>query len=457
VDHENSRSGSIYRKNFWLVAGNGVLSTGAFSLFDPTLVLTAFIVQVGGSEQLIGFAGAVMPLAFSWPQLFVANLIQPKPRKMFVYRWGMVARLSAFVLLAVMMWTMRTDLPTWFPYALLGLLFIHWSFTGISNVAWIDIIAKVITPRDRPLVFAWRQSGGQAMALLAGFVISWALSTRSGLVFPNNYLFLLVLMTIILTVGLAMFAVIDEPVDPASVGERRPWLEYFRSGPRIVREDADYRRLLISFFAFAVALAGTPFLVPFLIRRIGMSDAVVGPLMIITSVVTVFGTMYYGWLGNRSGNRAVIVLASRLVLFSPGFALAAALLPEIRVWSWDLRFILIAFALVLSRVAGFAMGVGRQNYLLDIAPADRRPTYTSFWQAFALVTTVLPIFTGMLVQSIGYVAVFGVCGLFGLLSLATAHRLREPRHEWDRLGNEPRAGSYTSTPDKREDVGEATR
>jgi len=429
-----------YRRNFWLVAGNGILSTGAFALFDPVLVLTAFIVQTDGSPLLIGLAGAVAPLGFSWPQLFVANIIQPKPRKLYVYRWGVLGRMASFALLGIMMWTMRAGLPWWFPHAMLGLMFIHWSFTGMSGVAWIDIIGKTILPRERPTVFAWRQSGGQAMALASGFVISWVLSSRSGLVFPVNYLFLLSLMTVILFIGLAMFAVVDEPVDPNAVGERRPWGEYFRTGPRIVRTDANYRRLLASFLAFAVAAAGTPFLVPFLIQRMGMTDAVVGPLMVTTAVATVAMTMFYGWLGKRSGNRAVVVLATRLVAFSPAMAVGAAMLPETRLGGVDVRFVLIALSLVFARVAGHAMAVGRNNYLLDIAPPDQRPTYTSFWQAFAFITTFVPIMAGAVVAGLGYTTVFALCTAFGIASFLISLKLIEPRLEWDRTGREPSVG-----------------
>ena len=427
MNDDNASERSEARRNFWLVVGNGIISNGAFALFDPSLVIAAFIVQTGGSDILIGFAATMSPLGFSWPQVFVANLVQPMPRKLSVYRWGMVFRIGTLALLCALMWAFRQNLPPWFPYALVGIMFVHWSFTGISSVPWFEVLSKIVTPENRPVVFAWRQSGGQLMAVGAGAVIGWALSERSGLQFPDGYLLLLVLLTVLLTIALGMFAVVREPVDPEAIGERRPWGEYFRLGPRIVREDANYRRLLVGNLSFAVGLAGTPFMVPFLIRRIGMSDSVVGPLMMMTSAVTVVLTLYYGWLGRRRGNRAVIVLAAWLGVVSPALAFVAGVAPPMTVLSLDVRFVVIAAALMFSRVSMFAMSVGRNNYLLDIAPTAERPTYVGFWMTAALVTTFVPMVAGVVVEALGYTAVFGICAALAVVSLATLVRLAEPR------------------------------
>ncbi len=415
------------RRNFQLTVWNGILSVGAFALFDATLVVAAFIVQTGGSDILVGLAGTVAPLGFSWPQLFVANMIQARPRKLFVYQWGALFRIGTLLVLAGLMWVYRGGVPAWFPYVLVGLLFAHWSFTGITAVPWFEVVSKIIAPRDRPVVFAWRHSGGQLLALGGGFVVTWALSRQSGLEFPVNYMFLLLLMTLLLAVALAMFAIVREPYDPESVGERRPWGEYFRVGPRILRRDGNYRRLLIGNLGFATSLAATPFLVPFLIRRIGMDASVVGPLMVVTSLVTVLMTIYYGWLGRTKGNRAVVVLAGRLGAFSPALALCAGLAPEIRLAGFDVRFLLIVVALVFSRVAMFAMSVGRNNYLLDIAPPAERPTYVGFWMTAALVTTVLPMLAGVVADTLGYLPVFAACVAGGAVALVTFNRLAEPR------------------------------
>ena len=418
-----------YRRNFILIALNGIISSGAYALFDPVMVLTAFIVKTNGSEILVGLAGTLPPLAVSWPQIFVANLIQSKPRKLYVYRWAVVGRILTYVALAILMWHYRGGLPPWFSYAFLGIIFVHWSITGIAQVPVMDTIGKAVRPEDRPVVFAWRNSGGMGLTLLSGLVVAWALSDQSGLTFPNDYLLLLIMMTIGISVGLACFALVNEPVEEGAVSPRLPWREYFRNGPELLRNDANYRWLLIGFFAFAVSLSTMPFLVPFLIRRVGMGAEVAGPLMILSALGSMGLTAYFGWLGRKRGNKQAVLVSTWLGIFVPGLSLAAALLDGGSVLGVDIRFILVGIAVVLARLSTSGMNMGKTNFLLDIAPPAQRATYIAFWTVFVTVTALIPLGVGALIESFGYEAVFAIASLFGFIALLSFRNLVDPREK----------------------------
>tara|TARA_B100000700_G_scaffold279377_1_gene328252 strand:- start:108 stop:317 length:210 start_codon:yes stop_codon:yes gene_type:complete len=63
-------------------------------------------------------------------------------------------------------------------------------------------------------------------------------------------------------------------------------------------------------------------------------------------------------------------------------------------------------------------------YLLDIAPEDRRPTYTSFMNAAMLPQGLLPVLGGWLVALISYQNIFMVSLAFVLVAVWMARKLR---------------------------------
>jgi len=413
----------VERRSFVLIAINGIMTAGPSMLFDPNTVMAAFIITLTGSKTLVGVVSAMTMIGWVWPQLFVANWIEPKPKKMFVYQVGAVLRVSTLTIACLLIWFMRDSLAPWFVYAFIGIFFVYWSVGGFSAVAWYEVLSKAVASHRRPAVFAWRQTGAGFVALLAGFIVTWALSDRSGLAFPVNYFFLLALMTGLMAIGIAAFTMVHEPYDYETATRRRPWKQYFRMGPRFLRDDANYRRLVLGQITFAFGVMATPFLVPFVITEVRAAESVIGALMALAAITDLFMNIYWGHLGTRKGNRAVLVQASRVALVSPFVALAALFVEPVSVVGIDIRIVLVAVALVLSRVAGSGIGVGRMNYLLDIAPVGVRPSYIGFMNTFSVFSMGIPIIAGTVIDTMGYLPVFGTASLFGIVTIFITLRL----------------------------------
>jgi hypothetical protein len=97
--------------------------------------------------------------------------------------------------------------------------------------------------------------------MLSGALISWILSDRSGLSFPNNYAILFILSGVGTGLSIAAFARIREPVQQKQ-GKTRPIGEYLQVGLGLLRDDLNYRRLCILQFLWAFSMMATPFYVP---------------------------------------------------------------------------------------------------------------------------------------------------------------------------------------------------
>ena len=99
--------------------------------------------------------------------------------------------------------------------------------------------------------------------MLAGAIISWVLSDRSGFVFPDNYAILFVLSGIGTGLSVVAFSRIREPIQQQKRGKTLPMGEYLKVGLGMLRDDLNYRRLCILQFLWAFSMMATPFFVPF--------------------------------------------------------------------------------------------------------------------------------------------------------------------------------------------------
>ena len=92
-------------------------------------------------------------------------------------------------------------------------------------------------------------------------------------------------------------------------------------------------------------------------------------------------------------------------------------------YPFDLRIGYYALTFVFSGFASSGMFTGRMTYILDIAPEDRRPTYTSFMNAFMLPQGILPVIGGALVALVSYQNMFLVALAFVPISIILARKL----------------------------------
>ena len=168
------------RRNFRLIVVNGIMTGGPSMLFDPNTIMAAFITQLTGSQTLVGLVSGVMMIGWVWPQLFVANWIEPKPTKLFVYRIGAVLRFTMLSLMCGLMWMYRHDMPPWFAYGFIGLFFLYWSAGGYSGVGWYEVLSKTIPAQRRPSVFAWRQTGADTGIMMIKDLGGASRASRAG-------------------------------------------------------------------------------------------------------------------------------------------------------------------------------------------------------------------------------------------------------------------------------------
>jgi len=411
---------------------NGGLMMSAMTFVSSDLVLPAFVHNLSTSSVMVGLASALMRVGWAWPQVFISRVVEPLPRKMPVFIVAGTVRTLLWIVAGMMTIWLGADRPITLLVAFMVIYGLATSCMGITNVPWMDIIGKSVPASDRARMFAVRRLAGGGVAMGAGALISWVLSDRSGLAFPDNYAILFILSGIGTGLSVLAFSRIHEPIQQKR-GKTLPMGEYLKVGLELLRDDLNYRRLCILQFLWAFSMMGTPFLVPFALTDLGMDESVVGLFVAIMQFSSIFSNVLWAWVGQKKGNHALLSIGTWFLAFSLLIPLTIQLIPpvEVDLFGWagsegafDLRVAYYSLTFVFSGFAMSGMFTGRMTYVLDIAPEDQRPTYTSFMNAAMLPQGMLPVLGGWLVALISYQNMFIVSLSFVPVAVWMARKLK---------------------------------
>lgn len=427
------RSQKETRRNSWLLVINGGLVMMAYTFISADLVMPAFVQTLTTSSILVGMAGALMRMGWAWPQVFISRIIEPKPRKMPLLIWAGMARSVMWILVGVMTIFFGGLNPAFFLFLFMVFYALGTSLMGVMNVPWMDLMGKAIPASDRAKVFALRRFSGGVMSMLAGILISYILSLQS-LSFPNNYAVLFMLSGLGTALAVLTFGRIREPIEKRTRAQLS-LKNYMLSGLSLMKDDVNFRRLCLVQFLWGFSMMGGPFYVPYAISGLGIGVVYIGFYVTAMQFSSVFSNVAWAWIGRYKGNQALFLYGTCLLALSILVPICVVYVPDRTFWFWgtevDLRVVVYAFTFIFSGAAQSGMYSGRMTYVLDIAPADRRPTYTSFMNMFMFPQGLLPMLAGVLVAWISYQNLFRISLLFIPFAAIIAYRLKPVIHRED--------------------------
>lgn len=185
-------------------------------------------------------------------------------------------------------------------------------------------------------------------------------------------------------------------------------------------------------FLWGFSMMGGPFYVPYAISGLGIGAVYIGFYVIAMQFSAVFSNVAWAWVGRYKGNQALFLYGTCLLALSILVPICIVYVPDHTIWFWgsevNLRVVVYAFTFIFSGAAQSGMYSGRMTYVLDIAPADRRPTYTSFMNMFMFPQGLLPLLAGVLVAWISYQNLFRISLLFIPFAAMLAYQLKPVIH-----------------------------
>jgi MFS family permease len=385
-----------YRWNYTVMLVGHALFGVAFTFVNPDSVLPAFVGQLTASAPLIGLAGSTFRGGWMLPQLAIARLINHKPRKKPYLLIGMSGRLTFWVV-ALMLWIGLAR----YPVAMLALSFACFTLfailDGASGLAWFDILAGVIPPRQRGRLLGIAQAASGQVGIGGGRLISLILDRRP---FPTSYAMIFTLASVLLGAAAIPLFLIREPPPQASNPAAKEegagnWL-------RPLFAHAAFRRLMICRLLVGMIVLATPFYVKHAGEVLGLPESVVGDFVIAQTIAGVIASLVLGTVCERWGSHVVIRIAVAAATLGPLFALVAHLVGG----AWLTQ--AYPFVYVTLGVINSAWIMGFFNYLLEIAPEDMRPVYVGLSNTVIGSMALVPILGGWLLEATSYIVLFGL-------------------------------------------------
>ncbi len=395
---------------------NGVLFNIGVAFVDPGTVLPVFIATVSKSDVAVGLVSAIASGGWSLPQLLGARYIQHQPLKRPMYVLTTCLRIAAWVIVLPITYFLAGPLPA---LALAGFILCYAldAFSGgMAGPAFLDIVAKTVSPNRLGAFFANRVFWGGVGAIGAGMLVRVILSDR-GPSFPANYTLLFALALAMFVPGWIAFMRIKEP--PGKAAEAQSLREFLRGAPAIIRQNREYRLLLIGRMLLGAMVLAFPFYIIYCRRELGVPDSAVGTYLSIQMAGAVVSNPLWALLSDRRGPRALIIATTVAAVIYSAISLAATFIPH-SPWLGRAAFGAVFFLLSASGSGGW---IGCTNYLLAIAPEEQRPIYIGVQNTFFAITMFLPMLGGAVLRFGSFHLLFGIATAFAVAGMVVVLKL----------------------------------
>jgi MFS family permease len=417
VEQFEADSERFYRRNFGAGLVHGVFFQASAAFGSIHTVLPAFVATLTGSTVAVGLMAAVQGVGEIVPQLFTAYLIEDWQRKKPVLLAVITIRWISWLLLAYLTLNYAATHPELVLGVLLLLFGVFSLAGGVGMVAYADVFSKAIPALRRGRFVALRQLVGYLLAIGAGYVVKVILDDPVRFPYPANYALIFLLSAAALLIAFSGFAAIREPVYPvkrasASLGH------LLRRAVVLARQNANFRRLLGAQALTVTVMALAPFYVVYAQSDAGVDVGMVGIYLSAQMAGAALSNLLWGWLGDRHGNRTVIIGTAITGGMAPLLALLAPLtLPSL--------FVLV-FAFLGATMSGLRLGYS--NFILEMAPVEMRPTCVALQSTLLAPVAVLPLVVGILIEAWSYPVLLASGVLFMAVAAWLGYRLLDPRY-----------------------------
>ena len=237
--------------------------------------------------------------------------------------------------------------------------------------------------------------------------------------------------TLFLIISVSVFAAVPEPA-AKSRRERGAFRDHLKRGLATLGEDRNYRLLIATRIMLAATMIGQVVFIPYALKGLALPESIVGVLMIMAACFALPSNFLWSHLSDHYGNRRLLLVAVNICLAAPVCAIASSYAPgwrpvDLLPDSYDLRALLFILAFIMGAIGARGCFMGTTNYLLEIAPEDRRPSYMAFMRVLQAPTLLMPLVGGTIAEWVSFQATFILACAAGLGTLLLIVRLDEPR------------------------------
>lgn len=413
------------RRNF-LAFGLYSIAFNVGWLFKTESIIIASFVRILGASNLVqGLFPMVNQLGSTIPQLLMANWVEHLSHK----KRLMLATFFLYFVLWFAMFLVLSFVPFEHKSVILGIfLAINTIFAfnlGCNSVVGSIIFGKVVPYNIRGKLMTFTGLAGGAAAIGCTFLIVRPIleTGNTNPLAPYAILFLLCSL-LFLAAWFALLFIKEPPL--AGPKHRRNLLAFTRHSLRLVVHDRNFILLFLIGALVSISFGVLQFYTVYAKSQLQIANSMLAWYLVFQVGLTPLGSVFYGLLADRYGNRLAIRIGSAIFALTPAMAMLVGSWPGLtqRAWLYSIVYALIGFNLPVQQIL--------TNYLLEITPLELHPNYLGVYNALRSITLVFPPAIGLLMDSFSFDKVFLGLAAFLALGVVLAYLLVEPRHLADK-------------------------
>lgn len=401
-----------YRWNFAV----NMVDVSAFwlglSFISAATIVPLYISKLTDSAFAIGLIAIIARGSWFLPQIFTSNFVERLPRKK-----AMIVNLGFFAeRVPVWVIVLSPVVALWDPTLAVLVFFIGFAWhgfgAGVVATSWQDLIARCF-PVERRGRFMGTSFFMGSLTGAIGAALSVVL--LASLPFPNNFFYSFLVAATAITISWIFLAMTREPVEPVTA-PRKSTRQFWDDLPKIVRQDDNYRRFLVSRLLLALSGMGIGFVTVAAVKRWAVADGTVGGYTTTFLLGQMTGNLVLGILADRVGHKRSLeagalagFLAFSLAWLAPGAE----------------YYFVVFFLLGVAEGALIVSGI---LVVMEFSPPDKRPTYAGLTNTSVGVVSIVGPLIGAWLALSGYNWLFAISAVASLLALVLLHWwVQEPR------------------------------
>lgn len=376
-------------------------------------ILPLFVASMTDSALLIGLVPAIHSVGWQLPQLFTASRVSRlRSYKRTVVLTTIHERVPflGFAIVALLLPVIGLQAGLIITFTLLAWQGLGGGFTANP---WTSMISKIIPPETRGTFFGFQAAIANLFisgsAVIAGYLLDYLDS-------PVDFAVCFFIASIFFTLSWFALALTREPEDTEKVIPEVK-TNFWDDSKKILSRDKNFNWFLSTRFLSQFATMGFSFYIIYALRRFNMDSITAGFLTATLTIAQTVANASMGWIGDRIGHRAMLILGAVAALFS---AILAWLAPSI-IWFYPI-FLLAGIANVSIWTIGMTMTV-------DFGTEAERPLYIGLSQTLTAPATIIaPLLGGWIVDSAGFVPTFSISIVLSIVMiLILVFIVKDPR------------------------------
>lgn len=353
----------------------------AITIAEPSTILPLMVHHFSDSAIIVGIFASLLRGGAIVVQLYAAfhaqayKKVLPYLKKVFIFRF------ASWFFIGLSIFIIGDDNKTSTLF-LIGLGLFGFSFAaGFGAIYFKELQAKLFSRKYRGKTMANRNIASSIASIISGGVTGYVLSQFQA---PLNYAYLFMVSSFFMLIGFMAFVSMDEPEKKNVAIKEENFKLFMKNSLDILKSDNRLKQQIVVIFLGFSYFLSMPFVILNANTSFTLTGWMLGGFIIVQMIGSILGSTFF-W--------RKIYDYEKMLSLSFIFAILSFV---VALFAYDVYSYALVFLLFGIAIDGF--NISGMNLVIEIAPEDKRPTYTALQTTLTSFGLFFPILGGVLLK-----------------------------------------------------------